>query len=261
MFGGFINNKYNYHGLSNEMSSAIFVAPSVELWQRDSNISAEEIQVSGVKVRKEQDSVHKNNVYFRDPFDGSYVKIGISNENLSKLKNLFGVDSVKSEENQFLLSNEAERFVSSWYVDIAYKRGYIRADENQDGFLNIEERKNTNSFTLGYMYGGYMVKSKDIYLAPNQTYVQLTSINPQYDNMRINKLTSSSIEEELNRMIALDKDVNGTITRNQVWDTNEYVKALDDIIDNSNSSTLELPSIEEFLRILKEMDSDNKEML
>jgi len=45
------------------------------------------------------------------------------------------------EGNQALLKGEVEEFVSSWYADIAYKRGYIQADENKDGFLDIKREK------------------------------------------------------------------------------------------------------------------------
>ncbi len=55
-----VNN--NYIDLSQTVSKAFFTALSINLNPQDSNINANQIQVSGVKVRKEQESLHPNNV-------------------------------------------------------------------------------------------------------------------------------------------------------------------------------------------------------
>lgn len=99
MFG-----KYNYIGLSQEMSSAVFTAPSIQLTQQSPN--ADEMQISGVKLRKE--SAYQNNVYFKDPLSNAYVNVGLSDENLSKLKEVFGENALKNEDDKILLKAKAE---------------------------------------------------------------------------------------------------------------------------------------------------------
>ena len=51
-------------------------------------------------------------------------------------------DILARDDNSFLLHGESASFVSGWYKDIAMRRNYIKADENQDGFINQEEALN-----------------------------------------------------------------------------------------------------------------------
>ncbi|MBX7491576.1 hypothetical protein [Helicobacter turcicus] len=254
-----IGNKYNYIGLDNTLSQAVYSAFSVNFNAQEA--SADKIAISNIKVRKEETSGHSNNVYFRDPLNNAYVKVGLSDENLNKLQNVFGKDSIKKdEEGNVLLKGEAERFVSGWFGDIAYKRGYVRADANQDGNLDIEERKNTNSFTLGLM--GMAKGSNVVFLGNDQTYVKFTEL-PLGNGERLERMSSSSIEEELNRTIARDGDSDGLIQRVQVWGSrNNYAQHLDKLADYYEKNPgITLPSIDEVFGFLKEMDEDLKEML
>lgn len=247
-------SKYNYFGLGERMSTTFFSTPSTEFTQQNPN--ADEIQISGVKVRKEQESSYQNNVYFRDPLNNAYVNVGLSDENLSKLKEVFGENAVKSEGNQILLKGKAEEFVSSWYADIAYKRGYIKADENNDGFLNIEERKKTNSFSEGILVS----VGKDVFfLNDDKFYQKFSSINSE-DEARINQYTSSSIEEEFNRMIELDKDTNGSLTLEELWQ-GKYTQYLDKVMEDAECKGYVPPSFEEVFYALIETMEESKELV
>lgn len=259
-----LNNNYNYTNLNSVMSSKVFNASPVGLTPQNPNAS--DIQVSSVKVRQSQESNYNNNVYFRDPTNNTYVSVGLSDENLQRLQEVFGSQSVKKDDNgNVLLQGKAEEFVSSWFNDIAYKRGYVNADTNQDGFLDSTERLNTNSFTNGLMYSN---GSKDVNLSSDENYTKfISSGNTEYDNVKIDKQSSNSIEAELNRMIELDNDADGSVTFNQLWDTKEFTQYLDKIINDSgknnkkNSLFDSLLSIDEFLKPLEEMNKNSKQMM
>lgn len=252
-FGG-LGSKYNYFGLESKLSSTLYSALPVDFSIQESNIN--KVATSDIKVRAEEDSLYKNNVYFRDPLNNAYIQTGLSDENLYRLQNVFGENSIKKDDKgNILLKGEAEKFVSGWFGDIAYKRGYIKADVNKDGFLDTEERANTNSFTIGLM----LVEGNRVDLLPGDaTYVELINISPAYDNARLNKLTSHSIEEELNKTIALDGDFNGSITFGQTWKKEDLIRNLDALVDYSGKGNngLILLTADELISFLKERDTD-----
>ncbi len=43
----------------------------------------------------------------------------------------FGSQNLSVKDGKILLSGEAEKFVSGWFGDIAYKRNYIGADSDK----------------------------------------------------------------------------------------------------------------------------------
>lgn len=260
-----LNNNYNYTGLNSVMSRKVFNASPVELIPQNPNVQASDIKVSNVKVRQGQESNYNNNVYFRDPTNNTYVSVGLSDENLQRLQEVFGSQSIKKDGNgNVLLQGKAEEFVSSWFNDIAYKRGYINADTNQDGFLDNTERLNTNSFVNGLMYSN---GGKDVNLSSDKNYAKfISSGNTEYDNVKIDKQSSNSIEAELNRMIGLDNDADGSVAFNQLWDTKEFTQYLDKINNSGknnkkNSLFDSLLSIDGFLKPLEEMDKNLKQMM
>lgn len=262
MFAIFGKGGYKYSNLGPTMSAPVYVAPSVEFNQQNLELKTDKIQTSPTKLRKEE-SVYQNSVYFRDPLnDKAYVNVSLSDENFTKLKKLFGDNAIRSVGDKNLLEGEAEEFVGGWYADIAYKRGYIRADSNQDGFLNIQERKNTNSFTLGYFATNK--KTKEVFLYGDETYKKFVDISNGYDEAKLDRQSSDSIETELNKMIKLDKDARGVITFSQLWEQGDFLAHFENILDkNLDKGCINdfRPSFEQLLGNLKEMNERLKKMM
>ena len=89
-----------------------------------------------------------NQISFTDKISRQNIALKISDENLNKLQSKFiSNDFSKDENGNLVLQGEAGDFVSGWFGDIAYQRGYLNADYNQDGFLNENEKKR-NPFKL-----------------------------------------------------------------------------------------------------------------
>ena len=85
---------------------------------------------------------------FIDPVNGGNISVSLENSTLEKLQNRFGVNSVvKDETGNINLSGEAQEFVAAWFADIAYTRGFLEADANNDGILSEEEYGNTRNDT------------------------------------------------------------------------------------------------------------------
>lgn len=228
-------------------------------------IEASDILVSNIKVRKEAESPYQNNVYFRDPLNGAYVNVGLSYENLDRLQEVFGENALKTDGKNILLKGRAEEFVSSWYADITYKRGYLREDVNQDGFLDRAERMSTHSFNTmqRQFYGG--TKNKDVNLGNVSTYIKHSQMMPGNSNLStslMEKYTSHSIEEELNKMITIDQKANGSIRLNQLGSKQEYAQYLDEII-HAQKQEIDSIATEEDLKeyLLKELLKKTKESL
>lgn len=74
------------------------------------------------KVKNAQSSMI--NIYFRDPITQNITNSALSSESIEKLKSTFGsVDFYQREDGSYILNGDVEKFVSSWYGDIAYQKG------------------------------------------------------------------------------------------------------------------------------------------
>lgn len=239
-----LGNNSNAVGAEYIMSKVIYSAMQPNFVRNETG----DIKISTIKTSDK--SAYSNNVYFRDPLSNAYIQTGLSDENLDRLQNVFGKDSIKKDgEGNVLLKGEAERFVSGWFGDIAYKRGYIKADANQDGNLSDNEKQ---QLTAGY-YGlasisqGNMIKPEEIV-----TYVRVDESCVHASQL------ANSIEEALNDTLQNDKNSDGMVTINEKH-TLEYIKKI--LSDLTIGSGYVPPSINEVFGFLEEMDENLKEML
>lgn len=86
------------------------------------------------------------NIYFRDPITKKLTRSALSGESLSALGREFGSDDMKKRaDGSYILSGKAENFVAGWYADIAYTRGYLKADKNNDGYFDEYELSKVRS--------------------------------------------------------------------------------------------------------------------
>ncbi|TQR22579.1 hypothetical protein DMB91_08855, partial [Campylobacter sp. MIT 97-5078] len=137
-----------------------------------------------------------------------------------------------------VLKGEAGDFVSGWFGDIAYQRGYLKADYNQDGMLDDKEKQNTSA---GYgVYGIFQNKGREV-LSVNAigTISYAKTLNQNRD----------SIENELNNTIQKDENMDGVLKLSELESRKQTLAAVkEDVI---NSSTLDLLSPEELIEYLK----------
>ena len=163
---------------------------------------------------------------FIDPVNGEKVSVSLENSTLEKLQNRFGVNSVvKDETGNINLSGEAQEFVAAWFADIAYTRGFLEADANNDGILSEEEYGNTRNDTNISLRVRF---DKDTFVAEEnaiENYSKRTDFD--YASYRTEK-KEGSLDDELNYTLNLDKDFDGNITLQEAYEgessVNEKVK-------------------------------------
>lgn len=196
-------------------------------------VGVEDIQnLSDIKVRNTEKSSYANNVYFREGLKGEYVNVGLSDENLHKLREVFGDKAVKrNNDGNIVLRGKAEEFVSSWFNDIAYKRGYVKADSNNDGTLSLEEKYNTTAF----FGSGASQVGNNVLAANYQNYAKATDFANSNDAAGANSIVLNSIEEELNRTLEDDRDMDGKIYFGNIASTANIVSYFRDIMGSDNS--------------------------
>ena len=154
---------------------------------------------------------------FIDPVTKKYVIASLENETLDKLRGKFGTDDVvEKEDGSIRLTGDAEAFVSGWFADIAYKREFLTADANSDGQLSEDEYKNVknsyNSIAHFYTSGDGATEEIDIFAEEvTEQYVKYDKDNVSYRN-HYNSDDSTSLDDELNMTINLDKDFDGNMT-------------------------------------------------
>jgi len=152
-------------------------------------------------------------VEFRDPTNGKSVVTSLNDKVLDKLKNHFSSkDFENSEENSIKLSGEAEKFVSGWFGDIAYKREFLSADKNQDGNLDSDEYLNTKN---EYKHIGYVeFKNNTLFVSGNieENYKTVKDVNThQSDRYNHNYIQPNSLDDELNTTLRIDKNFDSKI--------------------------------------------------
>ena len=159
---------------------------------------------------------------FIDPVNGGKVSVSLENSTLEKLQNRFGVNSVvRNEAGDVELKDKAQEFVAGWFADIAYTRGFLGADANNDGILSEEEYGKTKnglgiSSSIRFEQDDFVVKEEALgYFKTNNIIYSSEGLN--YNAYRTGK-NESSIDDELNYTLNLDKDFNGNITLQETYE-------------------------------------------
>ena len=230
-------SEFSFGGYEKIASSSVFSyqkqatnnRSDTELSKLDKSIDS--ITSTKIKVNFNE-SAFKNQVYFKDNTSGEYIKIGLSDENLAKLKSVFDIkDFFNRDDGSTILNGKAESFVGGWFGDIAYKRGYLEADSNSDGFMNSIELMDTYSgfSSEGSYYLGDMKAIADGASGYTQYTREFQNRHSTMSNN--NKYTSDTIEKELNRTLNSDKNSDGNITYGEIMSKDEHEQ---DVIDQIN---------------------------
>ena len=194
------------------------------------NSSKNENSFEETLLNQKQQSYQTNNqlsqtsskISFIDPVNGGKVSVSLENSTLEKLQNRFGVNSVvRNEAGDVELKDKAQEFVAGWFADIAYTRDFLKADVNNDGVLSEEEYGKTKnglgiSSSIRFEQDDFVVKEEALgYFKTNNIIYSSEGLN--YNAYRTGK-NESSIDDELNYTLNLDKDFNGNITLQETYE-------------------------------------------
>lgn len=178
---------------------------------------------------------------FTDPVSGKFALVSLKEETIDRLSSRFGENNiVKKDDGSVRLIDDAEAFVAGWFADIAYKREFLSADENNDGQLTQNEYDNTKNdfgveimalteYTTGeerLLAAAEKIIDNDVYGLSKERYLKEIGY---YRNYRENNI-ATSLDDELNTTIQIDKDFNGKITLEEAYSTEENIIAEDVVL-------------------------------
>lgn len=185
-------------------------------------------------------------IYFRDPITKKLTRSALSGDSLSRLGREFGADDMKKRaDGSYILSGKAENFVSGWYADIAYARGYLKADKNKDGYFTEQELKNVRSgFVAQVLHNkdtdeiAFDASYVESYIELGGKYTQIAS-KERFENSFASsqrEFGSKTIGIELDKSIKNDKNLDGKITYEEI---------------DKDSTTLQVRSVNDPLFIME----------
>ena len=155
---------------------------------------------------------------FKDPTNDKYVITSLDDTTIEKLKTHFSEDDfIEKEDGSIRLTGDAEAFVSGWFGDIAYKRDFLEADVNDDGeiskseYSNVKNSYNSDADVL-IMVDGTSKKIASFQENVTEQYVTLDTGNITYRNHQDSEELPSSLDDELNMTLILDKNFDGIMT-------------------------------------------------
>ena len=188
------------------------------------NSSKNENSFEETLLNQKQQSYQTNNqlsqtsskISFIDPVNGGKVSVSLENSTLEKLQNRFGVNSVvRNEAGDVELKDKAQEFVAGWFADIAYTRGFLGADANNDGILSEEEYGNTKNGLV--INSNISFEQDDFVVKENVIGRYSTSDEMNFNQYRTEK-KEGSLDDELNYTLKLDKDFDGNITLQEAYE-------------------------------------------
>jgi len=197
-------------------------------------------------------------VAFKDPTNDKYVILSLKDSTIDTLKSHFGKDDFyKRDDGIIRLDNKAESYVAGWFADIAYKRGFLKADSDGDGKLSDGEYGQTrNEFSGHGMIG---IGRVDEYV--DKSYVKVNendSVIVRYNNK--DYLQPKNIDEELNTTLRINSDFNGNISLRESYNTNKNnaIISTHKLIEKHVNEAIHLGLLDEDL-ILKLLEKETKE--
>jgi len=225
--GGALYDKVNrdFKDLDNrELQEAIELAKESELKYQDIRIKKAD---GSKKVLKA--------VSFRNARDNDeLVTVRLTKKNIDKLKAKFGEENfIKMDNGTTRLTKEAEEFVSTWFEDIRYNRGFDRRgadfelqydylDNKLDGDISsVDVEMTENYLSLGKMK--FLTQDLHEDMLDKLTQEQKDEIRDEFERAKVMieylkkyiKIFESdkgrNLTDELNTTLRIDEDFNGQI--------------------------------------------------
>ena len=163
-----------------------------------------------------------NEISFTDKISTNTINLRISDENLSRLKTHFGSQNFdKDKSGKITLKGEAADFVSGWFGDIAYKRNYVGADSDKNGFLNDSEKGET---LAGYgALVSYKTDEKD---GSNVVLVQMDGVSSYLPySKHYDSPLANTIEKALNESLKADINMDGYLNLIELQSKEQIIKS------------------------------------
>ena len=213
-------------------------------------------QVSYETTSQLQDSTL---VAFKDPINDKYVILSLKDSTIDKLKSHFGKDDFyKRDDGIVRLDNKAESYVAGWFGDIAYKRGFLKADSDGNGKLGDGEYNTTNNSF--YIKGGISDDNKTLYEKIVSNYAKTEGAN-------FSKRTNiHSIDDELNLTLSQNQDFNDNLSLKEAYNKKNSISNYEKVI--FNHAVTEIPhavkaamSENLTLKLLEEQTKESKKQL
>ena len=192
-----------------------------------------------------------NEVSFKDKVSGNTINLKLTGENLERLKTYFGSQNFDKDKNgQITLKGEAENFVSGWFGDIAYKRNYVGADSDKNGFLNESEKGDT---LAGYStLNSYKTDEKN---GSNVALVQIEGVSSYLPYSRhYDAPLQNTIEKALNATLKADTNMDGYLNLGELQSKEQIIKYAKKTIEGETPSQTndgEVDLLEEQMKRLK----------
>lgn len=184
-----------------------FIKVKAEFFQSKNEV-AFKAQKAEYALRKADDfalssnaNYKKNTLKFFD--DDKQVSISVSDKTLEFLqKHFYSGNFIALKDNSIGLRGDAAAFVEGWYKDIAYNRGFLANNLNQNS--TIESAKEHIGFKNSISRENSVIKEGDYLIFAD-------SKNFAYQNGKLNDKTIS-LDELMDLTLQSDKDRNGEIT-------------------------------------------------
>lgn len=217
-------------------------------------------KTSNISYQTSQKLEDSQLVAFKDPLNDKYVLLTLKDNTISKLKSHFGEDDFYKRDDGILrLNDKAEAYVSSWFGDIAYKRGFLEADRNNDGKLSDTEYGNTkNEFSGHGMVGMGRV---DEYI--DKSYVKIDEHDSRIVRYNRKDYTKpKNIDDELNTTLKINTDFNSNISLKESYSANKSnsILSVQKLIEKHVNEAIHLGILEEDL-VLKLLQKATEEQL
>jgi len=216
---------------------------------------------------------------FKDPTNDKYVIVSLNDKIIEKLKTKFDEDNfIEKEDGSIRLTGEAEAFVSGWFADIAYKREFLESDKNQDGKISEDEYKKVKNSYISEANSLIQVDGTSERIAYfgekiTQQYVTVDKDDITYRQHQNSENLPSSLDDELNMTLKLDKNFDGIMTLEESYsETNESLinivmadlKSIGETaepLEDSQMNILDLSLIDAFDKFVQLDDKERLEYL
>lgn len=254
----FHNTKFELNGIQNRAVFSSLSNISQDNLQNFAKIINKNLDTNNIKTSSNlaKNYEFNNEISFTDKISTNTINLRLSDENLSRLKTHFGSQNFdKDKSGKITLKGEAADFVSGWFGDIAYKRNYVGADSDKNGFLNDSEKGET---LAGYgALVSYKTDEKD---GSNVVLVQMDGVSSYLPySKHYDAPLANTIEKALNESLKADTNMDGHLNLGELQSKEQIIKyAKKSIQTDSLDEPRVFVSLEE---LLQKMTQESKELI
>ena len=217
----FHNTKFELNGIQNRAVFSSLSNISQDNLQNFAKIINKNLDTNNIKTSSNlaKNYEFNNEISFTDKISTNTINLRLSDENLSRLKTHFGSQNFdKDKSGKITLKGEAADFVSGWFGDIAYKRNYVGADSDKNGFLNDSEK--------GETLAGYATNTTKKVEGANVTDVDFKGVSSYLPySKHYDAPLANTIEKALNESLKADINMDGYLNLIELQSKEQIIKS------------------------------------